>query len=649
VRTVVVIGGVAGGMSAAARLRRLDPSARIVVVEQGSEVSFANCGLPYFLSGEIANRSDLLLRTPESLAATLSLEVRVDTLATAIDPAAREVTVRGPEGRDERIGYDALVLAPGAYAVRPPIPGIDHPRVRTLRTVPDADTIRGWVQQGAARAVVLGAGFIGLEAAEALRHAGLDVSIVEAAPHVLPVIDAELAAYVTDELRTHGVDVHEGVAARAILDVEGTPVVELADGTVLPADLVILSVGVRPRSELAAAAGLALTEQGAIIVDNDQRTSDPRIWAVGDATASTHAITGAVAPVALATPANRGGRVAADSIAGGGRRSPRPLGTAVVRVFDLTIAMTGASRRSLGDRPFHTVRVHAGHHAGYYPGAETMHLLLHFDGEGRILGAQGVGREGVDKRIDVIATAARGGLRVDDLVDLDLSYAPPFGAAKDPVMMLGMIADNVLSGRLTQHDPVGPLDPETTLVLDVRNPGEWDRGHIEGAMLVPQPDVAASIEEIRRAAAGRPIVVHCASGSAPTWPTARWPARVSTAPTCPAASRRSRSPNLNSSLTPRPPRPARRPAAPRSAARTPAGTPTPAAARLPRPAWRPRAPSLAAEWRAGRRRRHVTPPTGQPPPRRRAPSLGVPVPTRRRRPPRRPTTAYPTARPRRRW
>ena len=488
-RTVVVIGGVAGGMSAAARLRRLDPCARIVVVEQGAEVSFANCGLPYFLSGEIANRSDLLLRTPGSLAATLGLEVRVDTLATAIDPAAREVTVRGPEGQDERIGYDALVLAPGAYAVRPPIPGIDHPRVRTLRTVPDADTIRGWVQQGAARSVVLGAGFIGLEAAEALRHAGLDVSVVEAAPHVLPVIDAELAAYVADELRTHGVDVHEGVAARAILDVEGTPVVELADGTVLPADLVILSVGVRPRSELAAAAGLALTEQGAIIVDNDQRTSDPRIWAVGDATASTHAITGAVAPVALATPANRGGRVAADSIAGGGRRSPRPLGTAVVRVFDLTIAMTGASRRSLGDRPFHTVRVHAGHHAGYYPGAETMHLLLHFDGEGRILGAQGVGREGVDKRIDVIATATRGGLRVDDLVDLDLSYAPPFGAAKDPVMMLGMIADNVLSGRLTQHDPVAPLDPETTLVLDVRNPGEWDRGHIEGAMLVPQPDV----------------------------------------------------------------------------------------------------------------------------------------------------------------
>ncbi len=513
-RTVVVVGGVAGGMSAAARLRRLDSSARIVVVEQGAEVSFANCGLPYYLSGEIAGRDDLLLRTPESLADTLSLDVRVNTLATAIDPTAREVALLGPDGSTERIRYDALVLAPGAYAVRPPIPGIDHPRVRTLRTVPDADTIRGWVTEGAARAVVLGAGFIGLEAAEALRHAGLDVSIVEAAPHVLPVVDAEVAAYISEELRAHGVAVHEGVAARAITDLDGHPVVELADGTSLPADLVILSVGVRPRSELAAAAGLALTDQGAIIVDDEQRTSDPHIWAVGDATASTHAVTGAVGPVALATPANRGGRVAADSIAGRGRgrRSPQPLGTAVVRIFELTVAMTGASRRALGDREFHTVRVHSGHHAGYYPGAETMHLLLHFDADGRILGAQGAGRAGIDKRIDVIATAARGGLSVDDLVDLDLTYAPPFGAAKDPVMMLGMIADNVRSGRLTQHDPVEPLDPQATLVLDVRNPDEWANGHVEGALLVPQPQVAGALDQIRAAAAGRPIVVHCASG-----------------------------------------------------------------------------------------------------------------------------------------
>lgn len=499
-------------MSAAARLRRLDAEARIVVVEQGSEVSFANCGLPYFLSGEIARRGDLLLRTPESLAATLGLEVRVNTLATDIDRAARMLTLRGPNGATEVLRYDALVLAPGAYAVRPPIPGIDHPRVRTLRTVPDADTIRGWVQEGAASAVVLGAGFIGLEAAEALTHAGLRVSVVEAAPQVLPVVDPEIAAYVAEELAAHAVDLHQGVAAREITDRDGRPAVELADGQHLATDLVVLSVGVKPRSELAAAAGLTLTEQGAIVVDEQQRTSDPHIWAVGDATASVHAVTGAVGPVALATPANRGGRVAADSIAGRGRRSPQPLGTAVVRVFDLVVAMTGASRRALVGREVHTARVHAGHHASYYPGAETMHLLLHFDAEGRILGAQGAGRAGVDKRIDVIATAARGGLRADDLVDLDLTYAPPFGAAKDPVMMLGMIADNVLSGRLVQHDPVTPVDPQATLVLDVRSREEWDQGHVEGAVLVPQPEVAAAIDRIRDAADGRPVVIHCASG-----------------------------------------------------------------------------------------------------------------------------------------
>jgi NADPH-dependent 2,4-dienoyl-CoA reductase/sulfur reductase-like enzyme/rhodanese-related sulfurtransferase len=514
VRTVVVIGGVAGGMSAAARLRRLDPEAHIIVVEQGAEVSFANCGLPYHVSGEIARRAALLLHTPGSLARTLGLDVRVRTEATAIDRAAKTVTVRGPDGQQERLGYDALVLAPGAYAVRPPIAGLDHPRVQTLRTVPDADAMRATVLDGATSAVVLGAGFIGLEAAEALTHAGLAVTVVEAAPYVLPVLDEEIAAYVRDELVTHGVAVHEGVAATSIED-DGTgrAVVRLADGTTLPAaDVVVLSVGVRPRSELAKAAGLALTDGGAIIVDEQQRTSDPFIWAVGDATASTHAVTGAVAPVALATPANRGGRVAADSIIGRGRQAPRPLGTAVVRVFDLTVAMTGASRRALANRQFHTARTHSAHHAGYYPGAEAMHLLLHFDADGQILGAQGAGKAGVDKRIDVIATAMRGGLRADDLVDLDLCYAPPFGSAKDPVMMLGMIADNVLTGRLTQYDATTPIDTVATLVLDVRTEGEYAAAHVPGAVLIPQPQIAGSLERVRDLAAGRPIVVHCASG-----------------------------------------------------------------------------------------------------------------------------------------
>lgn len=514
-RTYVVIGGVAGGMSAAARLRRLDPDAAIVVIEQGSEVSFANCGLPYHVSGEIPKRSRLLLRTPESLAATLDLDVRVNTTATAIDRQRRTVTVVDRTGTTTQLTYDALVLAPGAEALRPPIPGLDHPRVRTLRTVPDADAIRELLAEGATSAVVLGAGFIGLEAAEALRTAGLEVAVVEAAPHVLPVVDPEIAALVRAELLAHGVTVDEGVSASAVeaRDDAGLRVV-LADGRHLDADLLVLSVGVRPRSELARAAGLDLTESGAILVDDRQRTSDPAIWAVGDATASVHAITGSIGPVALATPANRGGRVAADCIVGldGARPSPNPLGTAVVRVFDLTVAMTGAPRRALADRAFHTARVHAGHHAGYYPGAQTMHLLVHFDQAGRILGAQGAGRAGVDKRVDVIATAIRGGLGVGDLVDLDLCYAPPYGAAKDPVLMLGMIADNVLSGTLRQAEPTEPLDPREVLVLDVRSELEYAAGHIRDALLVPQPDVAGSIEQIRAAAAGRAVVIHCASG-----------------------------------------------------------------------------------------------------------------------------------------
>ncbi len=510
-RRVVVVGGVAGGMSAAARLRRLDGTAQIVVVEQGAEVSFANCGLPYYVGGEITTREALLLHTPASLARTLGIEVRVDTEAVRIDPATRTVDVVGPQGA-ATLPYDALVLAPGADAVRPPIPGIDHPRVRTLRTVPDAVTLHAWVREGARRAVVLGAGFIGLEAVEALSNAGLHVDLVEAAPHVLPVVDPEIATWVRQELLDHGVGVHEGQAAAAIEDHDGAPTVVLADGTRLAADLVVMAVGVRPRSGLAHSAGLELTEAGAIVVDAHQRTSDPHIWAVGDATASRHATTGAVGPVALATPANRGGRVAADSIMGLARPAPRPLGTAVVRVFELTVGMTGASRRALGDRPVHTARVHGGHHAGYYPGAEPMHLLLHFDSDGQILGAQGVGKAGVDKRIDVIATAARAGMSADDLVDLDLCYAPPFGSAKDPVLMLGMIADNVLRGVLTQHEATLPLDPQACLVLDVRNPAEWQRSHIAGAVLVPQPEVADAIDRIREMAGGRPIVVHCASG-----------------------------------------------------------------------------------------------------------------------------------------
>ena len=508
-RTVVVIGGVAGGMSAAARLRRLDQQADVIVLEAGGEVSFAACGLPYYLDGEIPERDGLLLHTPQTLARTLRLDVRTHTQALAVDATRKVVTARTAGAAPVELHYDAVVLATGATALRPPIPGLDSPRVHTLRTLPDADQIRTRLATGARRAVILGAGFIGLEAAEALCHAGLDVDVVEAAPHVLPVVDREVAWHVRQELTRHGVRVHEGTAAVGVRDTGDGAAVRLADGTELVADIVVLSVGIRPRSELARDAGLDLSPRGAVLVDAEQRTSDPHIWAVGDVTAYRDHPTGD--PVPLGGPANRAGRAAADSILGRPRRSPLPLATAVVRVFDLTVAMTGASRRGLAGRPFHTARTHAGHHAGYFPGAEPMHLLLHFGADGRILGAQGVGRAGVDKRIDVIATAIRGGLRADDLLDLDLAYAPPYGSAKDPVQILGMIADNVLTGRAHQADPAEPA-PSPGLVLDVRSPAEYAAGHHPGAVNLPQPDVQAGLDRIRRLAAGRPVLVYCAGG-----------------------------------------------------------------------------------------------------------------------------------------
>jgi NADPH-dependent 2,4-dienoyl-CoA reductase/sulfur reductase-like enzyme/rhodanese-related sulfurtransferase len=519
---IVVVGGVAGGMSAAARARRLDESAEIVVLERGEYVSFANCGLPYHVGGEIAERGALLLQTPASLRAALDLDVRTGHEVTAVDPAGRRVTARTPDGGTDTLEYDALVLAPGATALRPPIPGLDLPQVHTLRTVPDADALRALVADGARRAVVLGAGFIGLEAAEALRERGLEVELVDLAPHVLPPLDDELATLLDAELRAHGVSTRVGVAAQAVAEAAagaGHAVeVTLSDGAVLPADVVVLSVGVRPDSALAVAAGLETTPQGAIVVDAQQRTSDPHIWAVGDATAVRHAVTGVVGAVPLAGPANRQGRRAADAILG--RLTPataaRPvLGTAIVRVFGLTAAVTGASQAQLraAGVEHHVVHTHPGHHAGYFPGAEQMHLTVSFAPDGRLLGAQAVGRAGVDTRIDVLATALAAGMTVDDVAELELAYAPPYGSAKDPVNMAGMVAQNVLDGSLPLWYP-WQLDEvlASALVLDVRSAGEFATGHLPGALNVPHTQVRARLDEIRAAAAGRPVRVHCASG-----------------------------------------------------------------------------------------------------------------------------------------
>ncbi|KGM11616.1 FAD-dependent oxidoreductase [Cellulomonas carbonis] len=522
-RRVVVVGGVAGGMSAAARARRLDESASIVVLEQSEYVSFANCGLPYHLSGEIERRDSLLLHTPESLRAALALDVRTGSRVTSIDRERRTVSVQTADGAYE-LEYDALLLAPGAVAVRPPVDGLDLPAVHSLRTIPDLDGLLARVGSlpAGARAVVVGAGFIGLEAVEALAVRGLQVELVELADHVLPPLDAELAPLLAEELGAHGVGLHLGVSATSVTPAtgqgtdEGSVVVTLSDGTRLPADVVVVNVGVRPASDLARDAGLELGARGAIRVDADQRTSDPHVWAVGDAVEVVQAVTGDVGPVPLAGPANRQGRRAADSMLG--RRTTQQaavLGTAIVRVFDLTAAVTGASQASLerAGIPHEVVRIHPAHHAGYYPGAEQVHLVASFAPDGRLLGAQGVGRAGVDKRIDVLATALRAGMTADDLAELELAYAPPFGSAKDPVNMLGFVAQNVLEGTMPQWH-AADLDEvqATALVLDVRSRGEWARGHLDGALNIPHTELRDRVDEVRTAAAGRPVAVHCASG-----------------------------------------------------------------------------------------------------------------------------------------
>ena len=511
---IVIVGGVAGGMSAAARARRLDEQAEIIVLDKGPDVSFANCGLPYHVSGDIASRDALLLHTPQSLRTTLNLDVRVNTEVTAIDRDARTVTAVGPDGEYE-LAYDALVLAPGASAAVPPIPGINLPQVTHLRTVDDATTLAGRVAD-ARSAVVMGAGFIGLETAEALRRRGLDVTVVELAPQVLPPLAPELAHLVEGELVANGVRVRTGVAATELAQ-QGTDsvLVSLSDGTSESADIVVVSVGVRPNTALAKAAGLSLDERGAMVVDSDQRTNDPHIWAVGDATAVPHAITGATGSVPLAGPANRQGRRAAESIFGVTVPAKPVLGTAIVRVFGLTAALTGASPRMLDAAGIDYVQHHTHHlnHAGYYPGAQQMHLLATFSPDGTLLGAQGVGREGVDKRIDVLATALRAGFGADDLAELELAYAPPYGSAKDPVNMLGFMMQNYVAGTLTTW---GAADVEwaraNALIIDVRSAAEFARGHLPEAINVPHTEVRARLDEIRAAAAGRPVRVHCASG-----------------------------------------------------------------------------------------------------------------------------------------
>ncbi|MFI5042172.1 MAG: FAD-dependent oxidoreductase [Acidimicrobiales bacterium] len=507
-KRVVIVGGVAGGMSTATRLRRLDADASITVLERSGHVSFANCGLPYFVGGLIEEEEDLTLQTPEQLFDRFRLDVRVGSEVIAIDRVGHTLTTRSTvTGAESLVGYDKLVLSMGAAPVRPPIPGYD--RVRTLRTVEDAARLASDVDVSPSTAVVIGAGFIGLEMAENLVVQGIDVTIVEATPQVLPPLDPELAILVADELVGHGVHLETGAT---VVSVEDTSVT-LADGRVLPADLVVGAIGVRPDVPLAEQAGLVLGPSGGIAVNEANQTNDPEIYAVGDAVEKADAVSHATSLIALANVANRQGRRVADHIAGRPSHAVASLGTAIVKVFDLVAATVGWSEQRLrsAGRPFRTIHSHPFDHASYYPGATRMAAKLIFDpSDGTILGAQIVGRSGVDKRIDVIAAAMSGGLTADRLADLELAYAPPFSSAKDPVNLLGYMAENVLSGDCDVVDAreLDPLVTEGWTVVDVRTAEEHANGAITGSINVPIDSLRDQLEALGTG----PIVVYCEVG-----------------------------------------------------------------------------------------------------------------------------------------
>jgi len=510
---LIIVGGVAGGMSAATRARRLDEKAQIIVFERGPDVSFANCGLPYFIGGTIEDRDRLLVVTPARLRSRFNLDVRTRSEVTEIDPKERRVTVRDlEERRTYTEDYDKLILAPGAEPVRPPIPGLDDPEVFTLRNLQDMDRIHAAAETavGERRALVIGGGFIGLEMAENLTHRGFRVAIAEMLPQVMPPIDPEMAAPVHRHLEDKGVALFLSNAVQSVERRGAELRATLADGSVVECEFIVLCVGIRPNTALARAAGLEIGETGGIRVDEHMRTSDPSIYAVGDAVESIDYVTCRPALVPLAGPANRQGRIAGDNVCGRDAMFRGVQGTAIVKVFDLTVANTGAGEKTLARLgiPYEKVYVHPSSRAGYYPGSGDLTMKLLFSPEdGRVLGAQIVGTQGVDKRIDVLATAIQAHLTVFDLEEAELAYAPPYGSAKDPVNMVGFVAANTLRGDVgvVHADAV----PEGMVMLDIRTPGEFAAGHVPGALNVPLDEIRGRLAEVPK---DGPLAVYCGVG-----------------------------------------------------------------------------------------------------------------------------------------
>jgi NADPH-dependent 2,4-dienoyl-CoA reductase/sulfur reductase-like enzyme/rhodanese-related sulfurtransferase len=513
-KKLVIVGGVAGGATAAARARRISEDAEITLIERGPYVSYANCGLPYFLSRDIHSRSKLLLQTPEGFRKRYAVEARVSTEALEIDRAGKRIRLKSAEG-EEWLAYDALVLAQGGSPIMPPIPGHEARHVFKLWTVPDMDRIHGFIEEEKPKtAIVVGGGFIGLEMAEAFKKRGMETTVVELAPTVMNVMDEEFGRMVARELEASGVRVLAGAGIKAVHPEDKT--VELADGRRLPADLVLFSVGVRPELTLAKAAGLELGATGGLLVDEHLRTSDPHIWAAGDMCEIEHKISGKKVRVPLAGPANRQGRIAASNALGQSMRYRGAAGSSVVKIFEATAAVTGLTEKAARHAGVDVgvAVVHKDHHAGYYPGGKELTLKLVFDKKnGRLLGAEGFGHEGVDKRIDVLGTALAAKMTVHDLAELDLAYAPPYSSANDPVNLAAFVAENHLSGfspLVTAAEFAAELaGPKPPLVLDVRTPGEWGKGHLEGATHIPVDDLRARHGEFPR---DRRIAVHCRVG-----------------------------------------------------------------------------------------------------------------------------------------
>ena len=513
---VVIVGGVAGGATAAARIRRLDEQAEIVVFERSGYISYANCGLPYYIGGVIEDPDDLTLQTPESFFSRFRIHMKVRHEVTAIHPDKKIVSVKNLKtGEKFEESYDKLLLSPGAKPVWPGLPGMDSDRLFTLRTVEDTFRIKEFVDQNKPKsAVMVGGGFIGLEVAENLRELGMDVTIVQRPKQLMNPFDTDMASFIHAEMRKHGVKLALGYSVEGFAERDGGVDVLLKDQPSIHADMVVLAIGVTPESTLAKDAGLALGMKGSILVNDRMETSVPDIYAVGDAVQVRHYVTGEDALIALAGPANKQGRIAADNICGGDSRYLGSQGSSVIKVFDMTAATTGINETNArkAGLDVDTVILSPMSHAGYYPGGKLMTMKVVFEKETyRLLGAQIVGYDGVDKRIDVLATAIHAGMNATDLKDLDLAYAPPYSSAKDPVNMAGFMIDNISKGLKQWHleDAAKlPMDGSVTL-LDTRTVGEYSRGHIDGFKNIPVDELRERIGEIE---AGKPVYVICQSG-----------------------------------------------------------------------------------------------------------------------------------------